>query len=174
MCCYLPPNLLGCLCFSEVSTGLLEDKLCPSLFYAVLSQLPASCMHTAAVAYASIFVLRLWLDARHCGRCCLCPCQEAPPQCFFRISLAFSGCRLVQATVTDLVVQLDRSITTWKTLTCNCYRLMLQQSGWLLSPAHVSHVCVPCRCTRARMAMALRLQWQGCHWLSTGRSALAC
>jgi len=40
MCCDVPPNLLGCLDFSEVSKGVLEEDLCHSLFYVVLSHLP--------------------------------------------------------------------------------------------------------------------------------------
>ena len=81
----------------------------------------------------------------------------------------------MQAIETDLVVQLDRSINHH---TENTHMQMLQihaaAVGWLLSPAHVSHVSGSCRFTRAKMATALRLQWQGCRWPSIGRNALAC
>lgn len=62
------PICLAFWVFQRSFTDFLEEKLCPSLFYLVLSQLPASCLQAAAVkgvAYASIIVL---LDARHSGR----------------------------------------------------------------------------------------------------------
>ncbi len=80
------PVCLAVWIFQRFSKGSLEISLFPSLFYVILSQLPPSCMHTAAVTGCCLcvsFVLKLRLDARHSGRCCLCPCQEAPTQCFF-------------------------------------------------------------------------------------------